>query len=344
KEYNIPFTSAMITNRAMGFPGDGRSYNNRYYHFDEITEMKKSGLVEFVSHTKEHTNTNEMTDEKIHEDYRESMEFMRKWGFNHRLLVFPFGTIANRLIDIAKQYYNYSTTWGGQNIIVKPPFSNYKIGRVPVNQPMSNIKEKIDEAAEAGTWIIFRGHIDQDYPDYQEDWYREIIEYAQGKNFKFVKLEEGLKHFANVIEIDEDNLISYDGEVYGDKIGAVTHDFNTEIDIDTPLHYFKPYSTTRSLIRGFQSEGFPGDNEPGILETTRLSRTEDLWNFQYFYPLYAQGRNNIYIRYWNRDTNKWTEFKNTSSTGMVLRKDSVNGETPPEDFPQGFSMCQIGGD
>src|SRR5699024_6455013 len=202
---------------------------------------------------------------------------------------------------------------------------------------------KIDEAAEAGTWIIFRGHIDQDYPDYQGDWYREIIEYAQGKNFKFVKLEEGLRHFANLIEIDEDNLISYDGEVYGDKIGAVTHDFNSEIDINTPLHYFKPYSTTRSLIRGFQSEGFPGDNEPGILETTRLSSSEDLWNFQYFYPLYAQGRNNIYIRYWNRDTNKWTEFKNTSSTGMMLRKDSVNGETPPEDFPQGFSMCQIGG-
>src|SRR5699024_2384436 len=70
KEYNIPMTSAMITSRAMSFPGDGRPQRPQNYNYEQIMEMKNSGLIEFVSHSHNHERLSELSEEEIRDDLR----------------------------------------------------------------------------------------------------------------------------------------------------------------------------------------------------------------------------------------------------------------------------------
>src|SRR5690625_1494510 len=107
KEYNIPMTSAIITDRQMGFPGDNRNYFSRFYHYDEVMEMRDSGLIEFVSHTHNHENLINQTNEFIREDFKETKEFMKKWGLNNRAVVFPNGGYDERVLNITKEYFDY---------------------------------------------------------------------------------------------------------------------------------------------------------------------------------------------------------------------------------------------
>src|SRR5699024_2965441 len=125
KEYNIPIVSAMITDRPMQFPGDERPQRPQNYSYEQVVEMQESGLVEFVSHTHTHPlNMDTLSRDVLDEEFRKSREFMKKWGFNHRVVVIPGGHINDKVIEEARQYYEYMTTFGGVNKVVEPPFSN----------------------------------------------------------------------------------------------------------------------------------------------------------------------------------------------------------------------------
>src|SRR5699024_11167435 len=108
KEYNIPIVSAMITGRPMGFPGDTRPYNDRYYHYDEVMEMKESGLAEFIRHTHDHINLFESTKQEIEDDLKKSKRFLKKWGLNHRAMVYPFANYSTEDIKIVAKYFDYA--------------------------------------------------------------------------------------------------------------------------------------------------------------------------------------------------------------------------------------------
>src|SRR5690625_4529987 len=83
KEFNVPITSAIITGLAMGFPGDNRDPLTRKYNYNEVVEMLNSGLVEFVPHSHSHGNYTNMSDEEIIEDFKKTIAFSKKYGFNH---------------------------------------------------------------------------------------------------------------------------------------------------------------------------------------------------------------------------------------------------------------------
>src|SRR5690625_7041154 len=86
--------------------------------------------------------------EVLHEEFVKSREFMRKWGFNYRVVVIPGGHINDKVIEEARQVYEYMTTYGSQNELVIPPFSNYTIPRVNFDQDIEVVKQYINEAYE----------------------------------------------------------------------------------------------------------------------------------------------------------------------------------------------------
>lgn len=341
KEYNIPITSAIITNRAMGFPGDERPYNNRYYHYTEVMDMKESGLVEFVSHTHNHPlNMNDESRELLHEEFVDSRNFMKKWGMNHRVVVIPGGHINDKVIEEARQVYEYMTTYGGLNKVVSPPFSNYEIPRVNFDQDIDSVKSYIDEAYEKNAWIILRTHVDQ-AESYSNEKFREIIEYAQSLDFKFVTTEEGIRHHSNILEIKRNEVISADGEIHSDRLGKVVVDKSSSITGDTPITYFTPETVTHSIVRASQ-DGFPGvSNEIGLLETIRMSENEKRWSAQKYYPLRTEI-NTEYIRYWDETTDNWTKWENITPL-LYLGPNTVRSSDGPDDnkLKNRITHCKI---
>jgi len=319
KEYNIPFTSAMITERAMGFPGDSRPYNNNYYHYNEVVEMQESGLIEFVSHTHNHNkHLTLMTDEELHSDFSKSNDFMKRFGFNSRAVVYPYGYYDDRVLEIAKEYFDYSTGAGNSTDfsngrrITLPPINNYTLPRRPIVHPLQDIKDTIDETVDKNGWLILLGHIDGENEGEQK--YRDIIEYALSKGVEFVTLQQGMEAHGNIAQFGGSHhypktSISSDGEIHSDEIGKVVFDYSTEINNNTPLEYFKPRATTKSIVRAPQMDGFPTglNSNSGMLTTHRGSPNEDFWSYQTFLSTNVKR---LFMRWWDyqKDVPGWTDW------------------------------------
>src|SRR5699024_8961273 len=134
KEYNIPIVSAMITGRPMGFPGDTRPYNDRYYHYDEVMEMKESGLAEFIGHTHDHINLFESTKQEIEDDLKKSKRFLKKWGLNHRAMVYPFANYSTEDIKIVAKYFDYAIgrSFNHPPDIFRITFNNFEMRKTSI--------------------------------------------------------------------------------------------------------------------------------------------------------------------------------------------------------------------
>src|SRR5690625_664223 len=104
----MPIVSAMITNRRMSFPADDRRQRTPNYTYEQVMDRKESGFVEILCYT--HTNPLNMDTyprEVQHEEFVKSREFMKKWGFIHRVVVIPGGHISEKVIEEARQVYEY---------------------------------------------------------------------------------------------------------------------------------------------------------------------------------------------------------------------------------------------
>src|SRR5699024_5536256 len=126
------------------------------------------------------------------EDFEKSRNFVIKLGCKYRGLVFPFGNYNDRVLSVAKEFFDYSPGALGSTVfnsmVVTPPINNYTLPRQNINKAsLEEIKGLIDETVEKNGWLILLGHIDQD--DATEQDYRNIIEYALSKDVEFVKMD-----------------------------------------------------------------------------------------------------------------------------------------------------------
>lgn len=343
KEFNVPITSSMITGRAMGFPGDTRNPNPKYYNYHQVMEMRDSGLIEFISHSHSNINAIEATEEELRDDLKKSQSFLKKWGLNHRAIAFPGGNYNEKSLEVAKEFFDYGVGSGrfdvdGNKRIVKPPVNNYRLGRVPGDTDIKNITPYMDEAIENNGWIIITTHIDQ-YSS--EEHIRDIITTALSKGLKFVKLEEGIKVHGNIAQfggsnMDPETTISSSGEIISNNLGRVIIDNSREITADTPLTYFTGNAITHSMIRISQAEGFP-ENKTGTLITHRGHKTEEVWSYQEFIPL---RETNKFIRRWDNSNKEW---RNWEIEGGLLINDvnMITPDKPPSAFNVGVTIDSV---
>lgn len=313
KEFNVPVTSAIITGDAMGFPGDVRPQNPKRYSFEQVMEMHQSGLVEFVSHTHTHKNLKTLLEEnnteEVIKELKESKVFLQKWGFNHRCVVYPFGGYNDDVINLSRQFYEYSTATGHSDDsvyrLVVPPIDNYRLGRYRATHSINAIEGAMDKAVAENAWIILVTHADQD--GVGANHYREIFEKAIEKGLEFVTMEEGYNRFGNIAQFGS-NSISADNQIFGNEIGRVVHDNSRDISSQLPIYYFKANATTFSKVSNFQLDGFPAKSPAtsGILITHRTHEKEEevIFNYQIFM---TTREKQIYMRYWD---NGWSDWEN----------------------------------
>jgi len=137
KKYKLKITIFVITDMI-----------NKKNHLtsDQILEMSDSGLVSIQSHTKSHSNLQNLNEKQLTNEFKESKEVLFKLlGKQPTIIAYPYGRINPKGIKLAKEYYTlgYSTSNGNlSNSDNKFAIKRYGVGR---GTTISDIKKYIDE-------------------------------------------------------------------------------------------------------------------------------------------------------------------------------------------------------
>ena len=346
EEYDIIFTSAVITNNPHGFPDDDRNWNPdhqaKYGQYEDMVYWQNKGRAEFISHTHTHDVNNryeDMTEEEQLEDMRKSRDILKKWGFNYRGIAYAFGSYTDEVVKRTRQVFDYAIGTGTRGAsVVKPPFTNYDMRRTQAQNNLSEIKQQIDIAAAENGWLILSGHVDQ-YDWYSEEYMREIIEYALSKGLKFVSTEEGYARHGNLAEYGN-NVITAGGVSYGDSGIGEYLGFNALGPNDPPPHFsttsrrgVKVYYT---IINSQGNEGFYNDSS-GMLITYALGVG---FVFQE-YHIYRSST--VVKRHWINDESGWSEWFITQSVVRARRlgPNIVSSSRTASAFETGITLTRI---
>jgi peptidoglycan/xylan/chitin deacetylase (PgdA/CDA1 family) len=196
-EYNIPFTSAVITSRKLG---------GKFMTLEQMNEMVELGC-EIVSHAHTHNKDYrpaQMTEEELRLDFQTSKQIIEEWGFSDHILVYPFGSENDTVRKVAAEFFDFAVdTWNSNGPIgnvVSIPFEKHRIERVSAQrEDIKEIYEKMDEAVKNHSWIILVSHVDQG-SWYSEERVRSLIDYALEAGLEFVTLEEGFSRMQKYAE------------------------------------------------------------------------------------------------------------------------------------------------
>lgn len=224
REYNIKMTSALITGAEIGLPVENvpdRVSGTSIMTYEQMKELHDEGIVEFVSHTHTHDANNrltQMTEASLRFEFSETQRVLKALGFNHRHLVYPFGTENSFVQRVASEYFDSAVHIRGG--YVGRNMNQYKINRQSMDSTdFDAIKAEMDKAIETNTGLILMSHIDQ-YGGLDLTKVRQVIEYAQNNGMKFVTLSEFIQEKGNLLQFGE-NKITANGDVFGGKIGTV---------------------------------------------------------------------------------------------------------------------------
>src|SRR5690625_4935038 len=118
--YGVKFTSAIIT---------GRVNTSRYLTEHDIIELYNDG-VDIVSHTKTHPNLRPLSNEELDVELGESKSYLENLGIPIKHLMYPYGTVNDKVIRKTKEYYD--SACGTSSGINTNPIMTYHLRRLAV--------------------------------------------------------------------------------------------------------------------------------------------------------------------------------------------------------------------
>lgn len=327
REYNIPVTSAMITSR-IGAPN--------YMTEAHLKECHAAG-AEIMSHTHWHNinkQPRDMSEKELFDDFTKTRKIMQDLGFNYRGLVQPFGTYTDKVLNVARQVFDYNigTANKGNNIIT-PPFSNFELlRRTGERHSFEQIKVDIDRARDANGWIILTTHVDQGY-GWTEEKTRQIIEYVHSQGGRFVTTLEGFNAHGNLMEIDN-KIITAKGQFFGEDFAYLGR--NALTPDDTPRNPLLYQRKTVTDITTSGADGFP-ENVNRQLVTVAYQRRSA---YQYYY---VHNSYRAFLRRWYDTMDRWGNWSLVQDRVMYYPADrnDFNANTPRANFRNGETISTI---
>jgi peptidoglycan/xylan/chitin deacetylase (PgdA/CDA1 family) len=344
-ENQVPFTTAMIT---------GKTTN--YLTCEQILEMYESGLVEVASHTQNHKRLPTLSDDQLSAEIVGSKQIIESWGVPCEVLVYPFGEIDQRGVELAREHYRYGLVAGGpensagvhiDNRVNYPPISTYGIERIAIagemgEEELRGIEAQIDEACANNGLIVFMSHVSSNGAQ-DLAVYTRIVNYIRSKGQDIEPVTQVLDRFSNPVEIggwtDKNPegylVIGADGAVRLDNLnGQVVLPDNSYTNASTPNSYPQNQITTCYITGGSVGAGLPGGSR-GILTAYLVGKT----GYRMFIPAASADQ---YIQLRSSTADKWNAWiKVNENVTAMLSNNKIDHTTRPDALPSGVSMCIV---
>ena len=303
EELKFPVVSAVITSRIDNDP----------YHLtsDDMSILNKLG-VEFVSHTHNHINLQQTDPEQIHEDLKQSRNWLLEKGYNSDALIYPYGIADFRAREIVAQYFRYGLLSDrGNGEINTPPLLSYGLQRAYIDYGVLYIKSRLDDIKTNGGALIMGTHCH--YEDFNIEDVREIVNYARILDIDIVNMRDFHNYYGNILEFGDASspqnaggVIDSEGNVHGELIGRVISRTILNDDLLKPMSEFPYNAILRGHVTSANSTGFP-ENKAGILEVHRFkSPTFDYQEYEIL------GTGDKYRRKWV--SGSWTNWEKVYTT------------------------------
>lgn len=243
-EVGIRITSSLIT----GEMGDNNDPNRIKVSWEDVVRLQTDKGFEFVSHTHNHINLLNSSDEECITQFALSIEALKEHGCEYRYLVYPYNAIDATKIPLVRQYFEAAVGLGGSG--TNPgatntlPAYNYWLRRYSINvaeetktivrdgetvavrafKDLATLKGHIDEAIVNNGWIIIMTHL----RDHEEFYYDaeiramiiDLIKYAQSKGVAIKTFGEAYAQF-KTIEDDGDRSVYAETHYVKDCNGVV---------------------------------------------------------------------------------------------------------------------------
>lgn len=329
QELNMKITAAVITDR-IG--------NSGYITLEQYYEMKDSGLVEFISHSKRHPNLNELNDYELDEELKDSQKWLLKHGGSPDFIVYPFGTTSARVREFSRKYYKAGLETISTTQYEKPPLNHFKLRRVEFEQRYNELESIVDDTIVNDGWMILNSHAF--YGDFTEERFRGFLNYVKSKGYEISHMSEGFNKFGNIIDLGdttEEGRNVYRIGANGIKYGVLENSYNfidgTGYREETPLTDYKRGFTATYLSHNLAQQY--GWGVGGSYTTFKAG------NYIGYQERIHIDTNMIERRYWNRNSDSWGSWLSIN-VNVILPHNSISSDINPIEFPVGIYHSQVG--
>ncbi len=177
------------------------SHNNTYLSITELKTMQNSGN-EIGSHSKNHPNFTNLTDQQIRDQCSISKQVLQSNGLTVNNFAYPGGAHNAQSDSIVSQYYRSGRgTFGNiATCIMHPPVSQWFIpgftGDTGSTSNVSRLKSAVDQICAANGWAIFYFHcvrptVTSPYMISTQD-FASFLDYIVSKGVTTVTVNQGL--------------------------------------------------------------------------------------------------------------------------------------------------------
>lgn len=232
-ELNIRITSALVTNGM----GEGKRASWEY-----VKALQAKGF-EFVSHTHNHINLTESTEEKIRQEFEKTLGAFKDNGIACKYLVYPYNAINSSLMPLVSEYFEAGVGLGSGKTDNSLPIYTYHIRRYSINntditvekeyngeivavasfKTLDTLKDFIDDAVVNNGWVIIMTHLRNDTDFYFDNEIREkIIELCKYAVQKGVEIKTFGEVFERLKNKSEEGTI-YDAKYKIEDCNGVLH-------------------------------------------------------------------------------------------------------------------------
>jgi len=117
KKYDLPATIFIATDYVGKTMKNSKGVEISMLNWAEITDMSKSGLVEFGCHTASHRKLDLLVEEEIVREFSSSQNLIKeKLGKACDLLAYPYGKYNEKVLASAKEFFSAGVTVAEGNI------------------------------------------------------------------------------------------------------------------------------------------------------------------------------------------------------------------------------------
>ena len=211
-----------------------RINSDGYPTLEQVLELQNDYGYEIASHTFNHVDLTNQTDEVMEEELKSSFEFLNKNGLRCENFMIPFGKYNNKVLAVASKYYrsirsseeDYNSIGLDTTRIKSFWIDRYK------TTDLEGQKTRVDNAFENGLWLIFSMHTGSMEESEFTDMVKPLIEYINSKNIPIMTVSKALDYFQNPIEVSSITsagvrtrhfCINAKGEIKSDEISLLSN-------------------------------------------------------------------------------------------------------------------------